>query len=78
MKSIRIAIYSLIVIHFARRILSRIIPDSTPRVFCFTHYPYTPIVLLCVAKDSCGPKNDIKSEYGKGYIRFRTRAYWRR
>jgi hypothetical protein len=72
MTSIRIAIYASIVMHFARRILSRIIPDNTPRVFCFTHYQYSPIVLLCVAEDSCGPKNDMRSEYGKGYIRFRT------
>lgn len=72
MKSVRIAIYSLIALHFARRILSRIVPDDTPRVFCFTHYQYSPIVLLCVAKDSCGPQNDIRSEYGNGYIRFRT------
>ena len=66
------AIYTAIALHFARRILSRIIPDDTPRVFCFTHYQYSPIVLLCVAKDSCGPRNDFKSYSGKGYIRFRT------
>lgn len=72
MKSIRIAIYASIVFHFARRIISRIVPDDTPRVFCFTHYRYSPIVLLCVAKDSCGPKNDIRLESGNGYFRFRT------
>ena len=87
MKSIRIAIYLSIAIHFLRMTARKLSPapkpvmppeapgdtqDSTPRVFCFTHYQYSPIVLLCVAKDHYGPKNDIKSEYGKGYTRFRT------
>lgn len=87
MKSLRIAIYLSILIHFLRMTARKLSPapklamppeapgdtqDSTPRVFCFTHYQYSPIVLLCVAKDHYGPKNDIKSDYGKGYIRFRT------
>lgn len=72
MKSLHIAIYASIVLHFARRILSRIIPDDTPRVFCFTHLQYTPIVLLCVAKDHYGPQNDIRLNSGNGYLRFRT------
>jgi hypothetical protein len=71
-KSIRIAIYLDIVIHFLRLTWRKLSDEGHPAVYCVLDTPTDPIIVLGVVESHLVPRNDQPSPSYGGHYRFRT------